>query len=285
MMKLFFCLLLSLCQIVINAQQAKPKVMMIFAHPDEGEVYMGGITSLYTSMGCEVKFLSLTNGDRGHHLMQPKELAKRRYKEAMKAKEILGLKEYEIFNYHDGNLKNKKKIRKEVIENINAWEPDLVFTYYPAEGGHNDNMTAGYIVREAAQSLAINKPTLFMYVRDFHTYKFAYIPDIAIDITSVWQNKLAALGAHESQVLEFNAYGKGQYDEVQASKKLQEEYLYTNAYDWSHITPENFITLEYWYGKENAKSIKFVESFEFAEFGLQITLDKVYFYFPMITNE
>jgi len=42
------------------------KVMMIFAHPDEGEVYSGEITALYAQLGYEVKFLSPTNGDAGH---------------------------------------------------------------------------------------------------------------------------------------------------------------------------------------------------------------------------
>ena len=45
--------------------------MVIFAHPDEGEIYAGGITALYTQLGHEVKFMSLTNGDAGHYAMKP----------------------------------------------------------------------------------------------------------------------------------------------------------------------------------------------------------------------
>ena len=64
---------------------------MIFAHPDEGEIYAGGISAIYSKMGHRVKFLSLTNGDAGHWSMDPASLARRRYNEAMEAKRILGL--------------------------------------------------------------------------------------------------------------------------------------------------------------------------------------------------
>ena len=219
------------------------KVMMIFAHPDEGEVYSGGITALYTQSGHEVKFLSLTNGDAGHFSMTPEDLAKRRYQEAMRAKEILKLAEYEILDYHDGNLRNTPEIQQIVASRITQWDPDVVFTFYPAQGGHNDNMTAGWIVRDAVSLLDKNELPVFMYVRDFHTSTFSYIPDIAVAIDEVWDLKLAGLGAHVSQVLEYNPYHMGTLQEVQASKELQAEYLFNNAYDWSHITPEIMVTL------------------------------------------
>ena len=45
------------------------RVMVIFAHPDEGEIYAGGISALYAQQGHAVKFISLTNGDAGHFAM------------------------------------------------------------------------------------------------------------------------------------------------------------------------------------------------------------------------
>ena len=83
--------------------------MVIFAHPDEGEIYVGGTSALYTEMGCQVKFMSLTNGDAGHYSMEPEDLAKRRYKEAMHAKEVLGLVDYEVLDYHDGVFKKYRR--------------------------------------------------------------------------------------------------------------------------------------------------------------------------------
>ena len=123
-----------------------------------------------------------------------------------------------------------------------------------------------------------------MYVRDFHTSSFSYIPDIAIAIDEVWDLKLAGLGAHVSQVLEFNPYLMGTLEEVQLSKELQAEYLFNNAYDWSHITPEISTTLRYWYGEEKAGKVKYVEAYEVAEYGRQIIKKELMTLFPMIVG-
>jgi len=264
-----------------HAQQSL-RVMVIFAHPDEGEIYAGGVTALYTKLGHEVKFLSLTNGDAGHYSMKPKDLAERRYKEAMKAKEILGLSAYEILDYHDGVLKNTEEIREKVTASIQEWNADIVFTFYPAKGGHNDNMNAGWIVREASEQLDQQKMPVFIYMRDFHTVNFSYIPDIAIDIEEVWETKLASCGAHESQVIEANPKAEGVLNEVLASKAKQSEFLFHNTIPFTIVRPDNLMALQKWYGKEVAQNARFVEEFEIAEFGRQPSDKEVFELFPMI---
>lgn len=256
--------------------------MVVFAHPDEGEIYAGGVSALYTQMGHEVKFLSLTNGDAGHYAMKPKDLAERRHKEAMHAKEILGLSAYEVLDYHDGILENGKEVRERVIAAIKDWESDIVFTFYPAVGGHNDNMTAGWIVREASAQLDQESMPVFIYMRDFHTASFSYIPDFAIDIDEVWETKLAACGAHESQVIEFNPELEGVLEEVMASKERQDDFLFHNAIPFSIVRPDNLLAIEKWYGKGCAKGVTYVEEFEIAEYGRQMTEKDVMALFPMI---
>ena len=77
-MKLTFLITLLLIITNIGFSENKLKVMVIFAHPDEGEIYVGGTSALYTEMGCQVKFMSLTNGDAGHYSMEPEDLAKKK---------------------------------------------------------------------------------------------------------------------------------------------------------------------------------------------------------------
>ena len=71
----------------------KLNIIAIFAHPDDAEVKMGGTAALWAEMGHSVKFVSLTNGDAGHHEKGGGELAKIRYKEAQEAKERLDISE------------------------------------------------------------------------------------------------------------------------------------------------------------------------------------------------
>ncbi len=281
-MRLVTIIIAFLSMPVLGVSQNKLKVIVIFAHPDEGEIYAGGITTLYTQRGHEVKFMSLTNGDAGHYAMQAKELAERRYGEAMHAKEILSLSEYEVLDYHDGVLENTEELRKKVASSIGDWDADVVFTFYPARGGHNDNMTAGWIVRDASLLLDEAQMPVFIYMRDFHTASFSYIPDFAINIDEVWETKLAACGAHESQVIEYNPEMEGVLDEVRASKEIQEDFLFHNTIPFSIVRPNNFLALEKWYGKELAKEVRYVEEFEIAEYGRQITDEDVFELFPML---
>jgi hypothetical protein len=119
-------------------------------------------------------------------------------------------------------------------------------------------------------------------MRDFHTVSFSYIPDFAINIDDVWETKLAACGAHESQVIEYNPNMEGVLKEVLASKDKQAEFLFHNTIPFSIVRPDNLLALEKWYGKELAKNVTYVEEFEIAEYGRQITEKDVMALFPMI---
>lgn len=281
-MKVLFSFFFITCFTFKNIAQTKLRVMVIFAHPDEGEIYAGGVTALYTQMGHQVKFLSLTNGDAGHYEMKPEALAKRRYQEAMKAKKILGLADYEILDYHDKYLKNTEESRKKVINSIERFEPDVVFSYYPAKGGHNDNMTAGYIVREAASSVRTKKAPVYLYMRDFHTINFSHIPDFAVLIDSVWETKLAACSAHESQVIEANPKQEGVLEEVLASKEKQREFLIHNTIPFSRPTPDKVFAAIKWYGRQKAEASVYMETFELAEFERQVSDKEAFELLPMM---
>jgi len=281
MKKMFLFFAVSLCSAQLFAQQHL-RVMMIFAHPDEGEVYTGGTTALYTQMGHTVKFMSLTNGDAGHWEEKPEVLAKRRYQEAMNSKKILNLEDYEVLDYHDQGLKNTKEAQAKVIKSIEAFKPDVVFTYYPAQGGHTDNMTAGYIVRDAVKDLKMAKLPVFFYVRDYHTCTFSYIPAFAFSIDKVWEKKLEACGAHRTQVAEAIPHDMGILEEVKKNPELQKSLINDNTYAFSKVFPTYLYALEKWYGTEAASKIKYAEAFETAEFGRQITQEEVFTYLPML---
>jgi len=69
----------------------EPLRMIVFgAHPDDCEYDAGGTAALWAKQGCKVKFVSLTNGDIGHHETGGAILARRRLEEARLAAAILG---------------------------------------------------------------------------------------------------------------------------------------------------------------------------------------------------
>lgn len=54
------------------------RVIVIGAHPDEPDIYAGGMAALYAEQGHRVKFLSLTDGCCGHYSIGGNELVGKR---------------------------------------------------------------------------------------------------------------------------------------------------------------------------------------------------------------
>ncbi len=57
------------------------RYLVFGAHPDDPDLRFGGTAIQLIRAGHMVKFVSLTNGCRGHYAMDGKELARRRYAE------------------------------------------------------------------------------------------------------------------------------------------------------------------------------------------------------------
>ena len=58
---------------------ARPMRIIVFgAHPDDCELEAGGTAARWAKLGYKVKFVSVTNGDIGHHEMAGAILARRR---------------------------------------------------------------------------------------------------------------------------------------------------------------------------------------------------------------
>ena len=56
---------------------AKLKVLMIGAHLDDNDFCGGGTALKYLQAGHSVRFLSMCNGNGGHHIHTPEEIAAR----------------------------------------------------------------------------------------------------------------------------------------------------------------------------------------------------------------
>ena len=106
------------------------RVLVVAAHPDEPDEYVGGTAARLAQAGHGVKFLSLTNGDAGHWATPRKALARRRAAEAFAAARELGVQEYEILDAHDGELTASIEMRRKVVSRIRRWQADVVVTFH-----------------------------------------------------------------------------------------------------------------------------------------------------------
>jgi LmbE family N-acetylglucosaminyl deacetylase len=289
MRKLFFCLLLSLVGHTLSAQNNKIRVLVFGAHPDDCDIGAGGLAALYAAEGHAVKFVSLTNGDKGHHQMGGGELAQRRLQETREVARRLGV-EYEVLDNHDGELLPTLENRLAVIRRIREWKADVVIAPRPNDY-HPDHRYTGVLVQDASFLVivpnilssvpALENNPVFLYSRDNFQRPNPFRPDIAIDISPVFNKKMEALDAHTSQVYEWLPW-IAHDTSVPASPEERKKWLANKWRGRSQATPEIQKALEKWYGKDRAAKVSHVEAFEICEYGKNPTEADLRRLFPML---
>jgi LmbE family N-acetylglucosaminyl deacetylase len=182
-------------------------ILAIGAHPDDFDSRAGGTAALYARTGHRVKFVSLTNGDAGHHELTGPALAARRSAEAQAAARVLGLVEYQILDHHDGEIEPTLVNRREVIRIIRAFQPDLILSPRPNDY-HPDHRYTALLVQDAAYMVTVpsvvpdvphlrGNPTI-AYVADDFRKPAPFAPDVVVAIDDVVQQKLDAMHCHTS---------------------------------------------------------------------------------------
>lgn len=272
----------------INAQLDTLRIIMIGAHPDDCDIKGGGTAALFAKMGHAVKFVSVTNGDAGHQKEGGGMLAKRRMAETQEVARLLGIT-YEVLDHHDGELLPTLPIRLEIIRKIRDWNADVVIAPRPNDY-HPDHRYTGILVQDAAYMVGVpnvaadtpplRKNPVFLYFQDHFQKPNPFQPEIAIDITETFDQKIDALNAHESQVYEWLPWIGGYADQVPENKADRKEWLAKQR--MMKITPEVRDALEKWYGKEQAAQVKHAEAFEICEYGTQPSDEEIGRLFPML---
>lgn len=286
----FLCLtFLVVCVLNGSAQQDnKIRIIMFGAHPDDCDEMASGTAALYVQMGYAVKFVSVTNGDAGHQTLKGVELAKRRYAETQEAAKRLGIS-YDVLDNHDGLLMPTLEVRLEIIKKIREWNADIVFAPRPNDY-HPDHRYTGVLVQDAAYMVAVpdiapetpalKKNPVFLYYSDHFQRPNPFRPDVAVDITPVYDKKIADLDAHVSQMYEWLPWIGHYSNEVPQGKEDRIKWLVKRTA--RPIKPETRASLEKWYGKERADKVQYVEAFEICEYGAQPTDADIKVLFPML---
>jgi hypothetical protein len=132
----------------------------------------------------------------------------------------------------------------------------------------------------AADTPPLKKNPVFLYFQDFFQRPNTFRPDVAIDISAVYEQKIHAMDAHESQMYEWLPWIGGYYEKVPADKSQREKWL--ASIRAVTITPEVRTSLEKWYGKDYAAQVKHAEAFEICEYGTQPSEAEIKRLFPML---
>ncbi len=261
-------------------------VVVIGAHPDDCDIDAGGTAILYAKAGHNVLFVSVTNGDAGHHEKGGGALAKIRRAEAEEAGKRFGVN-YVVLDNHDGELMPTLDIRLNIIRLIRKWNADIVIGPRPNDY-HPDHRNTAILVQDAAYMVIVpnvapdtpplKKNPVFLYTEDGFQKPTPFQPDIAVDITSVFDQKIYAMAAHESQFFEWLPWTSGRLDQVPKSEDERLKWLA----EWRKpgINDKTRESLVKWYGNEKASQAKYAEGFEICEYGRRPSEEEIRKLFP-----
>jgi LmbE family N-acetylglucosaminyl deacetylase len=254
----------------------KLSVLCFGAHPDDCDFRFGGAAMLYRELGHNVKFVSLTNGDTGHHTMGGGPLARRRRDETLASARIADI-EYEVVDIHNGELQADVPTRKLVIRMMREVKADLVLCHR-ANDYHPDHRAAGVAVQDAAYTVTVpnvaaltphlERAPVVGYFYDGFSLPNPYVPHIAIDTDAVFERKIDMGHCHVSQVYEWMPYNGGILDQVPESDDARRAWFaerHTRRFQAVANTARE--TLGQLYGGERGQAVRTAETVMISQYG------------------
>jgi len=127
-----------------------PRILGVFAHPDDESFCAGGTLAKYAEAGAEIMVVSATRGDAGQ--IRDARAATRgtlgpvREQELRRAADRLGIQHARCLDYGDGTLKDvePEALTRDVTQIVREFKPDVVLTFGPDGGyGHPDHIAIG----------------------------------------------------------------------------------------------------------------------------------------------
>jgi LmbE family N-acetylglucosaminyl deacetylase len=196
----------------IEAFAETQRLIIVAAHPDDLESLCGATVYKLNQRGVKIFSVNCTLGDIG--TPEPNttrtDLASTRLMEAQEAARILGISRVFNLGHHDGELVSSLELRAQIAHLYRVTQADTLFTFDPFWSGqiHPDHRAAGQAaidaympskmplyhpeqLNEADAGLGcLEQVFLFSTDRD---------PGIYVDISDVYDTKLAACMVHRSQ--------------------------------------------------------------------------------------
>jgi len=201
----------------------KQKILFVTAHPDDVDVFFGGVLCRLAEAKKEVKVLVVTSGARGSrdNEISEEELGRKRLKEEERALSILGLDKKNVgtFGYLDGEVENNLTLIGEISGLIREFAPQIVCThdpegYYGSLGkygfsfiNHRDHRNTGLSTMDAIYPFSRDRSFFKEQIEAGLSTHSVYEIFLArnstfnakLDITQVIDKKKEALLAHQSQ--------------------------------------------------------------------------------------
>jgi LmbE family N-acetylglucosaminyl deacetylase len=165
-------------------------LMAVLAHPDDAEIWVGGTIRKHTQ-----------RGDQAHVVYMAATADSVRGEEARLGAAILGA-QVSFIDLPDGQVRDTAEACMRVRTILQQFAPDILITHW-IDDMHPDHAATASVVQHVLPFVIahIGKvPRLWACDTYFSTgVRGTFTPDIYVDVTAQWPQKLAAIRAHQSQ--------------------------------------------------------------------------------------
>lgn len=190
-------------------QNQKINLLAFAAHPDDVEISISGVMIKHAQLGLKTGIVDLTEGELG-----TRGSAELRYQESKKSSEILGLSVRENLNLGDGFFEINSESLLKVITAIRKYQADIILINAESDR-HPDHGRAHELLKRACFLSGLVKiktivdgveqtpwrpKQVYSYIQDHYLE-----PDLVIDVTDFWEQRMKALMAYSSQFYDPNS--------------------------------------------------------------------------------
>jgi len=181
----------------------KLDILAFASHPDDVELSCSGTIISHIKKGYKVGIVDLTKGELG-----TRGTPEIRLQESDAASKIMGIHIRENLGFKDGFFVNDKAHQLEVVKMIRKYQPELVLANaitdrHPDHGKGADVVrdaifVAGLRMVETIVDGEIQQPWRPKLVYNYIQNNYIN-PDVIVDISAHWDDKLASIKAFKSQ--------------------------------------------------------------------------------------
>jgi LmbE family N-acetylglucosaminyl deacetylase len=188
------------------------RILCIQPHYDDNDIAAGGILAQLAKNGAELIYLTVTNDLMGviDVSLSNDDAANALKRDQFSAGKFVGVKEQYWLGYPDAGEYDYFDVRRDLLKYIRMLKPDFVFApdAWLTYEGHRDHIQTGLAVAEAVMFAGLTKiassdPDVDAAYEE-HELKgialyFTREPNTIADITSTWEDKIAAMRCYEAQ--------------------------------------------------------------------------------------
>lgn len=166
------------------------RLLTVLAHPDDAEIWAGGTIISQVQQGNKALICSLA----GHR-------DSTRGREAIEGAQVLGA-EVVLLNQPDRQIVASERLIQELRKILLDFSPDIIITHWEQDS-HPDHVHCHKAIQAAIIATAGQSGTIRLFLQ-CDTYLGTgrtelFFPEIYVDVSKVWPEKLQAIRRHASQ--------------------------------------------------------------------------------------